>query len=116
MFDNVFLGSPDNTVQGNYIGTNATGTAALGGQGVALTFDSGNCLIGGTGAGEGNLISGNAAFGIQINSDDNTVCGNFIGTNAAGTGLVPNVGAGVSISGGSSAVTGNLIGGAVAGA
>ena len=41
--------------------------------------------------------------------------GNLIGTNAAATGLVPNVGAGVSISGGSSAVTGNLIGGTVAG-
>lgn len=84
-----------NTIQGNYIGTNADGNSAIGNRlgGIYVTEGSNN-LIGGTSSGAGNLISGNGngtATGINLNaSSGNTVQGNFIGTNAAGTSVVPN--------------------------
>ena len=63
--DVVFQFSLNNVVKGNYIGTNALGTAALGntGGGVILEGAVVTRLVGGTGAGEGNLISGNGNFG-----------------------------------------------------
>lgn len=100
-------------VQGNFIGTNAAGTAALGniGNGGIHIFNSDGNLIGGTTAGAGNLISGNAPFGILIvGGSTNTVQGNFVGTNAAGTAAIGN-GAGVSIEGASHD---NLVGGTAA--
>ena len=63
-----------NQVQGNLIGTDATGTVALGngssnvagsGSGVAIV-DSTHNTIGGTTAGEQNLISGNSQNGVSI--------------------------------------------------
>ncbi|MGH7129563.1 MAG: calcium-binding protein, partial [Planctomycetaceae bacterium] len=61
------IGSGNNVIAGNYIGTNATGTAAAsnGDFGVGV-HDSVNNLIGGTTAGDRNLISGNARDGIGI--------------------------------------------------
>ena len=50
-----------NVIVGNWIGTNAAGTAALanGGDGIFVSGSS-SVMIGGTAAGAGNLISGNA--------------------------------------------------------
>src|SRR4029450_13588649 len=69
---NVYLlaGSTGNVVEGNRIGTNAAGTAALGQNGIGVRIgDSGyaawNNTIGGTAPGSGNLISGNT-HGVQI--------------------------------------------------
>jgi hypothetical protein len=114
-----FFGSTasGNVIQGNYIGINAAGTAAidLNGQGILLTYSS-NFTIGGTVAGAGNVISGNSS-GIAISGDannmaaNNLIQGNLIGTNAAGTAAVPN-GSGISISEGQN----NTIGGATASA
>jgi parallel beta-helix repeat protein len=118
--DGVFLSlSYSNLVQGNYIGTNAAGTAALGnGDGgvvvVAADVTTGN-TIGGTVAGAGNLISGNAVDGVFIASSGNVVQGNTIGTNAAGTAALGNHGSGVHIFGLGSR-SNNLIGGTAAGA
>ncbi|MHC4511246.1 MAG: beta strand repeat-containing protein, partial [Planctomycetota bacterium] len=100
-------GSTGNFVQGNYIGINATDTAALGNgtDGVGISGGaSGNTIggtgavgisggasgntIGGTGAGERNIISGNLNDGIEIQAagtSNNSVIGNYIGTNVAGT-------------------------------
>src|SRR5262249_39768781 len=47
--------------------------------------------IGGTAAGAGNVISGNTGAGITLTDSGttaNVVAGNFIGTNAAGNGLI----------------------------
>src|SRR5260370_33081527 len=82
---------------GNFIGTNAAGSAALGNNGVGVFISSGQFsnLIGGTTAAARNVISGNAFFGIQIigpGTSGNTGQGNFIGTNPAGTAAVPNPG------------------------
>ena len=107
-----------NVVPGNYIGTDAGGglmvSNILGG--VFLAAGASGNLIGGTNAGAGNVISGNLGNGILLRGSDvvnNTVQGNFIGTDATGTNALPNTVAGVTIDTGSSS---NLIGGTVAGA
>lgn len=77
-------------VQGNVIGLNAAGTAALGnGEGVHVYSDSSDNLIGGTSAGQGNVISGNTQFGIRVDNlgsyhTGTDIMGNMIGTNAEG--------------------------------
>jgi hypothetical protein len=88
-------------VQGNYIGTNAAGTASLGGgAGVAL-FPSSEAAIGGSAAGEGNLISGNGDYGIRMAYDcvtavaDNVIQGNGIGVDASGTNALGNFQGGI---------------------
>src|SRR5208282_4166805 len=92
-------GATGNLVQGNYIGTDASGTTALGNarHGVSITHDNNSTnpsgsdnTIGGTAAGAGNLISGNGAFGVVIfgpngGASGNLVQGNFIGTGVNGT-------------------------------
>jgi parallel beta-helix repeat protein len=102
----------DNTVKGNYIGTDAAGTSDLGNSraGVELTGAVDN-TVGGTTAGERNVISGNG-YGVVIStSSDTEVKGNYIGTNALGTGAIPN-GSGVLIE---IAADNNTIGGTTAG-
>jgi CSLREA domain-containing protein/uncharacterized repeat protein (TIGR01451 family) len=92
-----------NVLRGNYIGITLSGTTDLGNNGNGLTItDSSNNVIGGTGAGFGNLISGNNQNGILIESpggaglaSGNQIFGNVIGTNATGTGVVNNTVAGV---------------------
>ena len=85
--------STANLVQGNYIGTDRSGTYALGTEqfGLGVRVDAPGNMIGGSGAGQGNLISGNF-YGIVIGGGvPNTVVqGNRIGTNAAGTAAVGN--------------------------
>ncbi|MEW5988651.1 MAG: hypothetical protein AB1791_18645 [Chloroflexota bacterium] len=115
--DGVFIynGAIDNVVQGNLIGTEISGTAALGNgnRGVAIVEADGN-TIGGSETGAGNVISGNGWSGVAMTdyADNNVIQGNYIGTDAAGTAAVPNQGKGVyiylSIS--------NVIGGATPGA
>ncbi len=108
----------NNVIQGNYIGTDRTGTAALPNiNGIFVGLNCTNNLIGGTASGSGNLISGNGKFGIGISlSSSSTVQGNLIGTDATGSSPLPNGsalngGAGILIQG-----NGNVIGGAAAGA
>jgi hypothetical protein len=109
-----------NQVQGNYIGTNITGTADLGNTSDGVHIDLGNNnTIGGVTAGARNIISGNNGDGIEIFASDplfrghnNQVQGNYIGTDVTGTADLGNTGDGVLIKGGSN----NLIGGIGAGA
>jgi hypothetical protein len=115
-----------NVVQGNRIGTNPAGTAALanGGSGVTIAEGSNN-TIGGTAAGAGNQISGNAAQGVivvGVNATDNTVRGNLIGTNGAGTAAVANGQYGVAVyssnttiggAGSGNTISGNASGGVI---
>ena len=91
-------GTTDTVVQGNYIGTNASGTAAIPNNESGIIIDGAHDnLIGGTTGGTGNLISGNQ-IGIYVvgsGSADNRIYGNRIGTNAAGTGPLGNINDGV---------------------
>jgi CSLREA domain-containing protein len=102
----VIAGDEDeNVVQGNFIGTNAAGTAALGNGREGLIIvngpNNGN-LIGGSAAGARNVISGNGDSGIEIGGAcnpcefvGNVVQGNYIGTNASGTAALGNRGSGI---------------------
>lgn len=110
----VIVGSSDNIVQGNLIGTNAAGTAGLGNDVagvIVFGFPGRNNTIGGSSPGARNVISGNGQGGLQIccqNASANIVRGNYIGTNAAGTVALPNAFAGVLLNGGTKD---NVIGG-----
>lgn len=111
-------GTSNNSAQGNYLGLNAAGTAALpnGFAGVEIFNGASGNTIGGTSAAARNVISGNAPQGVSISdtgSNNNIVLGNFIGTNAAGVSAVPNGYSGVGIFSGAS---GNIIGGTAPGA
>ena len=114
--DGILISGNQNMVEGNYIGTDATGTQPQGnGIGVEILGSSSN-TIGGTTAAARNIISGNAQDGILITyGDQNLVEGNFIGTNASGTRL-PNGGDGVGLTGAGNNTGGNTIGGTTAGA
>jgi hypothetical protein len=98
-------GTDANTVSGNYIGTDANGTASLGNgsNGVKVAHGAKSNVIGGDMPGERNLISGNAGNGVLIDdlgTENNTVSGNYIGTDVNGTAALPNDGHGVEIVGG----------------
>lgn len=77
-------------IQGNFIGTDISGNSALINSGAGILTAGNNTRIGGTAGGAGNLISGNSGSGIRISSSNNTVQGNFIGTNAAGNAALRN--------------------------
>ena len=110
----VAAGATGNTLEGNYIGTNAAGTAALpNGTGVRIEQAGQDNTIGGSSAAERNVISGND-YGVVISgagTTGNTVKGNYIGTNAAGTAIIPDTARGVVIAGGAQ---NNTIGGSSA--
>jgi hypothetical protein len=93
----------DNEVQGNLIGTDASGTAPLGNSdaGVTVAASHGN-TIGGVDDGTGNVISANGTDGVRIQSggDDNEVQGNWIGTDESGALDLGNGGSGVEITDG----------------
>ena len=85
-----------NTIQGNWIGTNAQGAdLANGGNGVFLIHDN---TVGGTEPGAGNVIGFNAFDGIQVHGNRNAIHGNFIGTDPQGRDL-GNTDDGVEITG-----------------
>lgn len=93
----------NNRIAGNYIGTNISGTAALGnGYGIYASQGSDANIIGTNGDGigdavEGNIIAGNRSYGIYIGAamsptplmNGNVIAGNRIGLDANGAGM-PN--------------------------
>ncbi|WP_165226319.1 beta strand repeat-containing protein [Aquisphaera insulae] len=102
-----------NTVQGNRIGTDATGFSAIGNMSGGIDDDGGNNTIGGAVAGAGNVISGNWGDGLIVEfASRDLIQGNLIGTDAAGNATLGNWGGGVTIRNYSSR---NTIGGTAAG-
>src|SRR5262249_59734512 len=77
----VLSGSGGNTIAGNYIGTDATGTAAVPNGGSGTFVAAPNNRIGGTAPGDGNVISGNTGHGLSLNEPGHghLIEGNFIG-------------------------------------
>jgi titin len=109
----IVLNGVSNIIQGNFIGTDTTGTNARANGSVGLWVKSAGNQIGGTTAAARNVISGGNNTGIYIfNTSSNTVQGNYIGVSATGAARLGNVNSGVMINGASA----NLIGGANPGA
>jgi CSLREA domain-containing protein len=112
-----------NVVQGNYLGTDPTGTASRPNamEGIWIGPGGRDNIIGGSKPGEGNLISGNALYGLNIggaNATGNVVKGNLIGVDVSGEkklqnryGLVLSVGAQRNTIGGTEPGDANIISG-----
>jgi hypothetical protein len=110
-------GTSNNAISANNIGTDETGTIALGNlsHGVLLGGGATQNTIGGRGAGQRNVISGNLSVGVEISgtgTSNNSVLGNYIGTDAPGLHSLTNS-IGLALTGGANL---NFIGGNVAGA
>lgn len=97
----IYIESADsNIVCGNYIGTDATGSfafeyapdSAIQANGVEINTTGQHNVIGGTTTAERNIISGNRVYGCIYygNCSQNNICGNYIGTDAAGENAIPN--------------------------
>ena len=113
----IHIQSNDNLIQSNFLGTDLTGTIALGNQnGLFIDGGSGN-TIGGSSTGAGNLVSANQSSGISLSSSSsNVIQGNYVGTDISGMAALGNGSDGITDSsgqyntiGGSSTGAGNLI-------
>jgi hypothetical protein len=107
-----------NTVLGNYIGTDASGSLAVPNAfgGIGMFYNSVGHVIGGTNALARNVISGNLGAGIWLAGSgvsNDIVQNNFIGTDAAGAVALPNDFAGIRVESGATGnlITGNVISG-----
>ncbi len=94
----VSLNADGAVIQGNRIGTDAAGMAALGNTANGISVSrAGGVLVGGTAPGAANLVSANGGGGIDINGSENVVQGNLVGTDATGSAPLGNGGPGVAI-------------------
>jgi hypothetical protein len=108
-----------NVAEGNYLGLTANGKQALPNSKLGVLIGNingetqGN-VVGGTAPGAGNVISGNAEAGVEVDvgSHDNVIQGNWIGPDAKGTRARGNRVEGIVIKGG----VNTLIGGTEPGA
>ncbi len=106
----------DNRIEGNFIGTDASGTQAAGNRcsGISVSGDQGGGgstgnVIGGSSPEARNLVAANGCAGVEIGPrGQNRVQGNYIGSDASGTAPLANQGDGVYIFSDSQ---GSLIGG-----
>jgi CSLREA domain-containing protein len=107
-----------NTVQGNFIGTSASGADSIPNGNFGVLVGAESNTIGGVGAGAGNVISGNGSVvsgggGIVVQQEigpGSTIQGNLIGTASDGTTDLGNGGPGVYL-----ASRSNIVGGTAAG-
>jgi hypothetical protein len=83
-------GTSGNVVQGNIIGLNEAGTAAMGTFLGVQIINATNTTVGGPGPSDGNVISGNTSEGITIAGPNTSVEGNYVGTNVAGNAAIGN--------------------------
>jgi parallel beta-helix repeat protein len=103
----ILLSGAYNVVQNNYIGLDTSGTLSRGNGSYGIWVKSYGNLIGGTNAGNGNVLSGNDT-GIYISSSSgNAIQGNLIGLTASGLNSVGNVNNGIVLD----SSGGNIVGG-----
>lgn len=88
------VNSNSNIIQGNFVGLNRTGNAALRNyDGISIEGVSKYNLIGGYTPAERNYVSGNVAYGILgfgVGCNYNIFVGNYVGTDSTGTFGIPN--------------------------
>ena len=109
-------GADNNKIYGNYIGTNFDGTMAIANarHGVVIYNGVQGTFVGGSGTGQGNIISGNTAYGVIIDGNGvtttsgNLIRGNTIGLEVSGTSALANGSGGIHFFAGAQA---NTIGG-----
>jgi hypothetical protein len=86
------LSDTGNVMEGNYVGTDATGNKALPNKSYGMQIYGVGNTIGGTAPGAGNLVSGNTGYGyagVHVAGTSDLVQGNTIGLAANGSPL-PN--------------------------
>ncbi len=102
----------NNTIKGNFVGTNAAGSQAAkpNSIGILLSGFATYNTIGGALEGEKNIISNNdRGVDLSANSSEfNTVAGNYVGTDITGTKAIPNISWGILVEVGG---RNNIIGG-----
>ena len=105
-----------NTILSNIIGLASDGKSVRANQvGILLSDGTAQNIIGGTGSGSANTISGNLSDGVQLTGSattGNQLLGNFIGVAADGSSAVANGGNGVWINGANKTVVGGTATGA----
>lgn len=113
-------GATGNHFSGNFIGTDVSGTLALGNNhGGLFIYGSPTNFIGGTEAGARNLISGNVFVAVSIGdpgANGNVLLGNYIGTQVDGNSPLPNQLHGIEFIDTAGGLSGNIVGGTAPGA
>ena len=103
------VGHPDVSIQGNLIGTDVNGTAALG-NGISGVLGGGTSfVVGGAGGGEGNLVSGNP-IGLDLHADGMVVQGNAIGVDDSHLLPLPNADIGLRLQSSPTPAAPNVVG------
>ncbi len=112
-------GAYENQIKGTLIGTDYSGTIAIGngfdGDGLVIGSGSHNNLIGGETEEDRNIVSGNTRFGIalwNLGTQDNQILGNYIGVDVSGASPLGNGNAGIRIT---AEASHNIIGGTAPG-
>ena len=95
----VLSGVGGNVIEGNFIGTDVTGTLDRGNRGAGILVQSGDGnRIGGSTPAARNIVSGNTFTGIRVqSSQDLVIIGNYIGMDVSGTQALGNSGSGVEL-------------------
>jgi trimeric autotransporter adhesin len=102
-----------NRIEGNFIGTDPSGTQDLGNGDNGVIVNIGGNIVGGASPQQRNVICGNGGEGVVLGTlTTSRVEGNYVGTAKDGVTALANDGEGVSIEGS----TGSTVGGGVAGA
>ncbi len=96
--DGITIGGSDVTVGAVYVGTDATGVAAVPNTGAGIRITGDRVAIGGSAAADRLLVSGNGGNGVEITGADARIDGGVIGTNAGASGVLPNGARGVVVS------------------
>ncbi|XZE33950.1 cadherin domain-containing protein [Pirellulaceae bacterium SH501] len=121
----IYFNNVDNSfIYGNYIGTDASGTADVNGTsavvgrtGIVLANGSSGNQIGSTSVvGARNILSGNNHYGIELqgsSTTNNTIAANYVGTTADGASALGNSTGGVAFwgSGTGNTLTSNIVSG-----
>lgn len=108
----LYSGGYGGRIEGCFIGTDLTGTAALqnGSHGIFTGAGAGGIVIGGELPAQRNVISGNDSHGMLLTGDDIRVSGNIVGADATALEPLGNGFNGISVEGENALIGGNFFG------
>ena len=102
----------NHVITGNYIGTDITGTIALGNGGAGVHIEANNNIVGGLLVADRNVIAASGDDGVGIGSGtNNSILGNYIGTDATGSVALGNSDRGIIVEVGANGqlIEGNVV-------